>query len=258
MGFLKMMRTRDFLLLVSVLYISGGVGICGGAEGGLSLQLENPGFEQGLPDETLGGPDAGLLGRMPFWETGGWRPQSDQVTFSIDGKTRHGGKQSARIRHHQANDTYLMQKVQVKPDAVYKISGWIRTENVSSPQGNIGANFAVYNTWTHSNDVKGTQDWQYRELWVRTRKDQNSLGILCRLGYWSSVADGTAWFDDISVEERGGALEGVAVQEVSPEVVPARKKGSSRSYWVALVVLIATIAALWWVLEYKERTLKVH
>lgn len=164
--------------------------------------LRNGGFELG----------------MTSWNIGGWHPSPE--SFGTDGRNAHAGGYSLKIEHSVPNDSYLIQKVPVEPDTVYRVSGWIKTRNVRSSEGDVGANIASGGQdgygWFRSMDLQGTRDWSYRELWVRTSRTQKELSVLCRLGYWVSASEGTAWFDQIAVDKPPSIPMNAPVQSFPP------------------------------------------
>jgi len=177
------------------------------------VRLRNPGFEE----------------QLEGWHRGGWHLESGTDSVSVDEAIHHGGNHSAKLVHGQPNDTYLVQSIPVTPLTVYHLSGWIKTERVVVHEtGKVGAAFGVEDTWAHSDDVRGTQPWQFRELWVRTAPRQTQLRVTCRLGHWGSTATGTVWFDDVQVDRPLTLPFGVV-----PHDLVSHTKSSS-SYWLVV------------------------
>ena len=197
------------------------------------ITVQNPGFEN----------------QFEGWYREGWHLDDVQATATIDEVVRHDGTRAVKLAHHEPNDTALVQSIKVTPSTVYRISGWIKTEEVVVHEsGNIGAALGVSNTAVHSDDVQGTRSWQSRELWVRTAPHQTRLGLTCRLGHWSSTATGTAWFDDVGIEQSPELRAGVMVHNL------VGRAPSSRTYWLAVVGLGMVILGLeWWVRVLRSR-----
>ena len=124
------------------------------------------------------------------WDTGQWMPYSQ---FSRDYDNAHSGGSSLRIKSPTANDAWLWQPVAVEPETPYVLTGWIKTENVSA---GVGANLSIVGTWTHTEGFTGTNDWTRVSLWFNSGAN-TQITIGARLGYWSSLCSGTAWFDDL-------------------------------------------------------------
>ena len=144
--------------------------------------LNNPGFE--LPMENPGA--------YPLnWATNQWSPSG--VTFSRDHDVSRSGSSSIRITASTVNDAWFSQNVTIEPNTPYLLTGWIKTQNVAS---GAGANLCLAGTWTHTQGVSATKDWTFVRLFFNSGSD-TQINIGARLGYWSNVSTGTAWFDDL-------------------------------------------------------------
>jgi dolichyl-phosphate-mannose-protein mannosyltransferase len=148
--------------------------------------LKNPSFESVTDNK----PD--------YWEEDGWIMDKSVSNFSIGTDGPHSGNSYAVIQSVSANDARYIQRVAVEPNTVYKMSGWIRTENVGSD--NTGANITILQDFyvDHSEDIKGTN---YVEFFIRTKADQKELVVAARLGGFSQTNTGTASFDDLEISE---------------------------------------------------------
>jgi dolichyl-phosphate-mannose-protein mannosyltransferase len=153
--------------------------------------LKNPGFET-------------LTDTMPSqWETNAWITDENVTRFHISNDHPHSGNFYVVIENYGENDSRFIQRVEVKPDTVYRISGWIKTENVGT--AHTGANITILQDYyiDHSDDVTGTSDWQYVEFYILTKKDQRDLLVAARLGGFGEVNTGKACFDDLEFSEVG-------------------------------------------------------
>lgn len=141
---------------------------------------------------------------LPTNSPNNWR--SDQwdstlgTVFSWDDRVAHSGSKSVKINSPVANDARWLQDISVQPNTNYILSGWIKTENVehSGQPVDAGANLTLFNTWTHSEGVYGTTNWQFVQLSFNSGDNLN-VTIGGRLGYWGGTTVGTAWFDDIQL-----------------------------------------------------------
>ena len=151
-------------------------------------QLPNGSFEYASDSQT---PD-------------GWNRQVHQpgasLTWEFD--ATHDGSHSVRITNPTPNDSAWMQSLTLEPNRNYLLSGWIKTEDVAHTTESVdaGAHLSTCTSWQRTAALTGTNDWTY----VRMAFNSGSNGIVsicARIGYWSGVASGTAWFDSLRVTE---------------------------------------------------------
>ncbi len=151
--------------------------------------IKNPGFEE--VDQT---------GDAMGWEKN-TAPRCDiQIVTDV---ARPGGTRSARIScpKRAPNFLSLSQIQQIRADGIYRISGWIKTENVESAEPNVGAHVSG-----SSPGITGTKDWTYVSFSFSPAVPQPdepvyelvdvSLGLKAGGIY---PASGVAWFDDITL-----------------------------------------------------------
>ncbi len=151
--------------------------------GVLPYEIQNPGFEtlnaDGKPSD--------------------WTPTISGGTLTSDQNVKYGGDYSARI----TSNTYYTynsydKDISVNPNTRYLISGYIKTSDVTTPYSTGALLNLTGNTdqvEVRSNSLAGTQEWtQVYKYWYSG--SNTSLKIRCRL-----EGTGTAWFDNIKVEE---------------------------------------------------------
>jgi len=144
--------------------------------------IKNPSFEEGD-----GGAPAG-------WKTETWGGQAE-FRFIEGGRT--GGK-CVMVGSETGADAGWQTTIAIKPHSQYKLSGWIRTENVAAGTGK-GAILNLQNIQpTQTPAITDTSDWKQVEV-VFDSGGNESVGINCLFGGWG-LATGKAWFDDISLE----------------------------------------------------------
>jgi len=95
-----------------------------------------------------------------------------------------------------ANDMALTLSVVLDPIKFYRLSAWIKTEDV---RGGAGANICLYGTWNKSQSVMATSDWQKLSLDLPPNSKEVVIG--CRLGFWAATSTGKVYFDDVTIEE---------------------------------------------------------
>ena len=94
----------------------------------------------------------------------------------------------------------IFKKVNVKPYAQYKVTGFIKTEQVSTDKPNAGAGFGLGKFSSKTDTVfTGTTAWTPVEMTFNTEGDDSFI-IECLLGK-NAPASGTAYFKDIKLEE---------------------------------------------------------
>lgn len=130
------------------------------------------------------------------WTKEGYILGSGIFTWSKRIGRNNSGGVSLEAGGGVANDMAVTQQVVLDPAKFYRLSAWVKTENVS---GGTGANICVYNTWNKSESVMGTNDWRLIRMDLPPNSGQ--ITIACRLGYWAGVSTGKAYFDDVTIEE---------------------------------------------------------
>lgn len=129
----------------------------------------------------------------------GWRPvlHSGRGEFArIEGG--RSGARSARIVSTHGGDVSWSQPVTVEPDTNYRLSGWIRTENVAGAQGALLNVHELQGAVTvRTPAVTGSKDWTRVETTFNSG-DHRTLTINCLFGGWGR-STGTAWFDDVEL-----------------------------------------------------------
>ena len=122
----------------------------------------------------------------------------------------HAGTQSLNI---SVTNFVWLNKTLARPYATYKLTGWIRTEDVPSTD-DLGARLEVRGVKVTSpvKKISGTVDWTEVQVTFDT-EGQDSFSIAAGLGRTrgNSSAAGKAWFDDLK-------LELISVRELKPAV----------------------------------------
>ncbi len=151
----------------------------------LNAMLVNGDFESG----TGNTPDS--------WSTESF---SNAAVFEWENGTGRNSSHCASIHvaPDQSDDARWIQNVQLLPNTTYKLSGWIKGENIVQHTGYNGANLSIINVYTHTAPLTGTFDWTYREIEFDSPAD-GIVTIGCRLGYFGSIVSGKAWFDDVTL-----------------------------------------------------------
>jgi hypothetical protein len=154
----------------------------------------------------------GLLSEGTGGQPSGWRHEAYYTAPDSAGfqwTTGSTGIGMLVIHNPKQNDTWWIQTFPVSPSTWYRVSGWIRAENVGTKA--MGANLSELETGYRSGDLRGTQDWQLVEFWMKTRANQTVARLACRIGGISSLNTGTAYFTGISYALAEGPPDGELV-----------------------------------------------
>ncbi len=186
----------------------------------------------------------GSGGTPSDWRIDRWDTNAGVTEFLWKGPAGSEPGQ-AGIRNTKPNDARFVQDVHVKEETWYRIAGKIRTENVG--QASIGAYLSLMEGFQNSQDIKGSMaEWQPVELWVKTEKWQDRLTLALRLGGYSSLNTGEAWFSDITVEPVSGPPP-----NAKNVFQPATGGGgfAPLSLWALILLLGLITGALWYYLR---------
>ncbi len=145
----------------------------------------------------------GLFSRGVGGQPEGWRHEafnSDPSATRFTWTAGAAGIGTIGISSLQPNDARWIQTVPVTPSKSYWVSGWIRTENVGEG-GGLGGYITIMDRPYISGDIRGTHDWQRVGFWAKAGPGETTLELACRLGGYSALNTGTAYFTGISFEE---------------------------------------------------------
>jgi len=199
-------------------------------EYGINL-LKNGDFEsvsgEGLPDDWL--PDAylSIYGVSDF-----------EVS---DGQSGRG----ITIRNNDANDARFVQTVQVQPNTLYELSGYVKAKALDGR----GANLSIMQVSAVSDSLTDTLDaWQKLLVYGRTGSQQRELTVYARLGGYSADSRGEASFDGLRLVALQEAPAGAFVESWEPWDLGASQadnepEASPKAFWPWLLVISALYIA---------------
>ncbi|MDY4398228.1 MAG: hypothetical protein SPE45_04625, partial [Eubacteriales bacterium] len=180
---------RRFVLIISV-FLMALFPLCG-AYAEEQVYIENPDFQYMDAESMPSG-----------WYTDAWYTGDGDFFVEMD---EVDGNTCLHIINPDQNDVRLCQDIDVEPDSYYRISCDIKAQGVSDGGG---ANVSVAGTMAASEPITGNADWRRAELVGRTEQDQYTMTVCMRLGGYSSLSSGEAWFKDFSVTKLDGAPAG--------------------------------------------------
>jgi alpha-N-arabinofuranosidase len=158
--------------------------------------LRNGGLEQIGPDGLPVGFGKAIYGAQP------------EIAFDVN--VFKEGRRSMRISAREPSDTAVAQDVQLKPETAYCFSGWTRTQDlvpedrswtygtfqIQDPKGRLIARLGNH---------KGTTDWTNEKVCFLSPPDGKVHVVCFFVGFGKGT--GTAWFDDLRLEEVSGGGE---------------------------------------------------
>lgn len=157
-----------------------------------SLNVGNPGFES-----ASGSLSADWTVKTPVLRENHAGP---------DRTVAHGGAASMKVEHvHPGTFAAASTPAKLEIGKLYRVSGWIRTENATAdPTSRYPTAVAATLTMesfpftNNATVVGGTHEWMKSEsMFIATQSEDR---VVIRFGY-NGTASGTAWFDDVAVEE---------------------------------------------------------
>jgi alpha-L-arabinofuranosidase len=138
------------------------------------------------------------------WTTRRWQRQSD-AAFAVGpfavAPAAHSGERSVMISSEKGADASWVATVPIRPYSRYRLSGWIKTENLVAGTGR-GAQINVNGEEWHTPPVIGTQDWTRVEVEFDAGAN-DALEVTCLFGGWGR-STGKAWFDDVELTRLSG------------------------------------------------------
>jgi sugar lactone lactonase YvrE len=159
----------------------------------IPAQFLNPGFEE----EAYPG-----AGYPQGWWTCNLISEGGGKTL-WDSHTAHSGKRSAAIEYDRGGSIWWQQTVQAKGGRPYKLSAFIKTEEVEKF---VQVQLAFVDgmcRFLHelknlpgTPPVKGTNDWSQMELEIRSPGNSTTVDIRCLI-----TGKGKVWFDDLEFFE---------------------------------------------------------
>lgn len=146
------------------------------------------------------------------WNTKVWQGKGEFLYV----ESGRSGK-CVQLKSAEGGDLTWFREVEITPFSQYKLSGWIKTENVELENG-AGALFNVHdidNVRTEA--LVGTNDWKYVETTFFVSA-KSRVTINCLFGGWG-LAKGSAFYDDIKLEK----ISEMAIGDMKVSIDPTKK-----------------------------------
>ena len=140
--------------------------------------------------------DAGLAG----WPRATY---GAEPTVSIDKETRHGNSPSLRVSSDQPTDTAFGQDINVTPGKLYRLSAWIKTDNIDPHGAPVFGTIQAQlpggaSVLASGHNHSGTTDWT-RESAYFVGPGNGRARVALFFAGWGR-ATGTAWFSNCELE----------------------------------------------------------
>lgn len=190
-----MNRPFASMRLLSIVFLIGYAGVsCGQDLAPASSPITNADFESGTDAWSI--------------HVYGAKPKID-----ADATIKHQGKQSLRISAEELSDSALGQEFLLKAGHWYRFQGWVRTRDLTTNTATVlgtfqiqmpGGNGVIASGANH----QGTTDWSPVTIDFEAPAGGLTRVAVFLTGYGTGT--GTAWFDDLSL------------QEIDPARVPLR------------------------------------
>ena len=115
------------------------------------------------------------------------------------------GVPAAHIVNKIPKDARFAQEVNVEPDTLYCLRGYIK----ANAKDGRGANLSIKDIYLFTDEIYDTAgEWQEAVLYGRTGSNQHTVTIFVRLGGYSGEATGEAWFRDVTLCKVDGIPSG--------------------------------------------------
>ena len=140
-------------------------------------------------------------GKLPAgWQVRTYSAKGPDVEHAIETRASHvkTGKASVKIHSGSGHDTSIYTTVKLNSGTTYALSAWIKTEGLNGGHGAL-LNVHELQHKGKTTAVKGNSDWKKVELFFENTQS-GPLTINCLFGGWGQ-AMGTAWYDDLSLQE---------------------------------------------------------
>ncbi|MGE5557024.1 MAG: hypothetical protein ACM3WV_00285 [Bacillota bacterium] len=193
-------------MLKRILFVAAvSVILCAGSQAAPDKgnMVINPSFEEVAGDKPAG------------WNVYIAYKEPPPVVKAEKGRGRTG-QYCAAFHNPSANDTRFVQSIPVEANSFYKLSCWVKTENVGMEAK--GANISIGCQLEISEDIKGTSgDWKNIEMYLRVGKGISAVDLTVGLGGYSSCNTGKAYIDDVKMEKVKQIPPGVRVANMGQE-----------------------------------------
>ncbi|HOQ33532.1 MAG TPA: alpha-L-arabinofuranosidase C-terminal domain-containing protein [Candidatus Hydrogenedens sp.] len=146
------------------------------------------------------------------WQTKVWQGKGE-FQYPVTGKNGN----AVQISSSEGGDLSWFKEVDVSPFAQYKLSGWIKTDNIQLENG-AGALLNIHGIdGARTEALFGTNDWKYVETTFFV-SSKTRIMVNCLFGGWG-LAKGSAIFDDVKLEK----ISEMVIGDMQISIDPSKK-----------------------------------
>ncbi len=187
-------------------------------------QLQNTGFESAVLHE-------------------GWTVHvyGAQPELALDRTVFHEGRQALRVSAEALSDTALGQEVQLQPGRWYRLTGWVHTDKLDPHGAPVYGTFQIQHPGgrgvvASGRNYGGTSDWVRETICFTPPGDGLTRIAIFFVGYGQGT--GTAWFDQIALEEIDAAVSTLTItrQPLCPGTISPFQYGQFIEYLCGLTL----------------------
>lgn len=198
--------------------------------------------------------ELGSDGLPSGWYTDAYRNREGITLYSIT-EDAQDGSSAAVVENIGLNDARFAQRVKVQPNSMYRLSGWIRADEIAD--SGRGANLSVSDVYVFSESVFDSQgEWVYVEMYGETGEDQDEVVVFARVGGYSGESIGKASFDNLSLVKvetlPASVVADLWFKRETPAVINAGADDSTDGVsaspfwpWLLVISVIYAGAAMW-------------
>lgn len=178
--------------------------------------IQNSSFEEITGDTPTG------------WTKNAWDKNAGSE-LKVETGGAHSGDKFVTIINKANNDARFSQKINVEENKIYKLSSFIKTDNIGKE--GAGACISIEGKLQTSPSLKGNNgDWQLREMYAKVGKGVNNIIVTIDVGGYGNLSTGKASFDDVTVEEVSSIPQNAVVANIESKQNQAKddsNKGSA-------------------------------
>lgn len=124
-------------------------------------------------------------------------------SIALDTDQYREGRQSLRVTAAALSDTAFGQEIQLTPGRWYRLTGWIRTEDLDPHDAPVCGTLQVQypggqGVVASGRNHRGTTDWTRETVYFTPPGQGRTRIALFLVGYGQGT--GTAWFDGLTIE----------------------------------------------------------